>query len=103
MSASEGCELCEAARITPWYRDDELCWIAECEFCDVPMVVLRHHTATPGAAVRRLLHQRLIEAVLSRPGTAEAGSNEFASSWWIDDNMRNIPSHYHAHARRRRG
>ena len=31
-----GCDLCEAARITPWFHEDELCWIAECEICAVP-------------------------------------------------------------------
>ena len=22
------CELCEAARLTPWFHEDEVCWIA---------------------------------------------------------------------------
>ena len=37
--ANEHCDLCEAARITPWFHEDDLCWIAECEICAVPMVV----------------------------------------------------------------
>jgi hypothetical protein len=24
------CDLCEAARITPWFHEDDICWIAEC-------------------------------------------------------------------------
>jgi len=30
------CDLCEAARITPWYHEDDICWIAECEICAGP-------------------------------------------------------------------
>ena len=37
--ADPHCELCEAAHLTTWYHDDEVCWIADCEICDVPMVV----------------------------------------------------------------
>ena len=45
------CELCEAARITQWFYEDDLCWIAECEICAVPMVVWQR--ARPDAARRR--------------------------------------------------
>jgi hypothetical protein len=85
-----GCELCEAAIITTRYHDDELCWIADCEICLVPMVVWREHSATPSDDVRSALIQRLsavADAVLGEGG------------WSIDDHMRNIPDHYHAHAR----
>src|SRR2546429_2834889 len=44
---ANGCDLCRAARITPWYYEDEICWIAECEICEVPMVVWRYHGTTP--------------------------------------------------------
>ena len=37
----ESCDLCIAARITPWFHEDDLCWIAECTICATPMVVLR--------------------------------------------------------------
>src|SRR5881628_1576145 len=43
----DGCDLCRAARITPWHYEDEICWIAECEICEVPMVVWRYHGTTP--------------------------------------------------------
>ena len=42
------CDLCEAARITPWFHEDDLCWIAECEICATPMVVLRGPRRRPG-------------------------------------------------------
>ncbi|MEY2965979.1 MAG: hypothetical protein RLY50_29, partial [Actinomycetota bacterium] len=37
------CELCEAARMTEWFFEDDEMWIAECESCGVPMVVWREH------------------------------------------------------------
>jgi hypothetical protein len=86
------CDLCEAARITPWYFEDDICWIAECEFCDVPMVVWKVHETVPPDEIKAHMHERLAAVV------AENGAFEF----FIDDNMRNIPDHYHAHARRRR-
>src|SRR5438094_8054606 len=43
----DGCDLCRAARITPWHYEDDICWIAECEICEVPMVVWRYHGTTP--------------------------------------------------------
>src|SRR3546814_2411395 len=44
------CELCEAARLTPWFHEDELCWVAECEAFAVPMVVWRPHRIDPSPA-----------------------------------------------------
>ena len=85
------CDLCEAARMTPWYHEDDLCWVAECEFCAVPMVVLRQHDASPPETMREVLHAHLSAVVVEH----------FGYDHWIDDNMRNIPDHYHAHARRR--
>ena len=41
-----GCDLCEAAQITPWHYEDDVCWIADCEVCDVPMVVWKSHSPT---------------------------------------------------------
>ena len=25
---ADDCDLCEAARITPWFHEDDICWIA---------------------------------------------------------------------------
>ncbi len=44
----------------------------------------------PSDDVKRHLHQVL----------AEVANEEFVdTAWCIDDHMRNIPDHYHAHAR----
>ena len=86
----DDCDLCEAARITPWYHEDDVCWIAECEICYVPMVVWRNHDHQPTDDVKGLLHARLGAVV----------TQHFEFEHYVDDNMRNIPDHYHAHARR---
>ena len=87
------CDLCEEARMTTWYHEDELCWIAECEICAVPMVVWRQHDAAPPADVKAELHARLAAVV----------AEYFEFEHYVDDNMRNIPDHYHAHARPKGG
>jgi len=90
MSPSDGCELCEAAPVTTRYFDDEECWIADCLICRVPMVVWREHDRSPSAEVRERLVRRL--SVVAR-GFYDA------HPWHLDEHMRQIPDHYHAHAR----
>lgn len=86
----DGCELCEAARYTHWYHEDDLCWIADCEVCSIPMVVWQHHGTEPDAAdVDAML------AALSAVAAARFGAGEFE----IDRTMRQVPEHFHAHAR----
>ena len=88
----ERCELCRAARITPWYHEDEICWIAECDICETPMVVWRFHGTEPPAEHLRHMQARLREVAAERVG-----------EFWVDDHMRNIPDHFHAHARPKGG
>ena len=73
MQRDMQCDLCEAARITPWFYEDDLCWIAECEICAVPMVVWRNHDNAPADDVKAALdgnlcrcgtHQRILRAVM---------------------------------------
>jgi hypothetical protein len=85
-----GCELCEAARLTTWYFEDDLCWIAECETCFVPMVVWRTHGSEPPPEVRSALLDRLAQ-VMEQQGVVHV----------VDEQRRTIPDHWHAHARRR--
>lgn len=86
------CELCQADRITPWFHEDHICWIAECEICETPMVVWRWHGADPPAGDRDHMLARL----------AEAAAAQLGDHWVIDGHMRQIPDHFHAHARRTR-
>ncbi len=91
VERSADCELCEATPFTEWFHSDDLCWIAECDSCGVPMVVWREHDPEPPADVKASLHERL-SAVMDARG---------AGPFWIDDRLRSIPDHYHAHARQR--
>jgi hypothetical protein len=89
-----GCELCEAARFTTWYHEDELCWVADCEACDVPMVVWRSHGAEPPREdVDHMLGH------LQRVAAEHFGPEGYV----LDTVMRQVPDHFHAHARRRFG
>jgi hypothetical protein len=92
------CELCEAARMTEWFFEDDECWIAECESCSVPMVVWRHHDPSPPDHVKARLWARLAEVMV----TLNLRLHE-PIEHYVDDNLRSIPGHYHAHARPRRG
>ena len=87
------CELCEAAQLTEWFHEDDDCWIAECESCSVPMVVWKIHDADPPGDVKARLHDRLAAVV----------AEHYEADHWVDDNLRTIPDHYHAHARPRGG
>lgn len=91
-AAAAGCELCRAARITPWFHEDAICWIAECEICTVPMVVWkRHGPHPPPDEEAHMLDQ------LTRVATELFGDGGF----FLDPVMRQIPDHFHAHARDR--
>ena len=90
---ADDCELCEAAAITERYYSDDRCWVAECESCSVPMVVWRTHSPTPPSADR--------DAMLAALKATVSGLGLAADEIWIDEHMRTIPDHYHAHARRR--
>ncbi|MFM2077638.1 MAG: hypothetical protein RJA49_1528 [Actinomycetota bacterium] len=87
------CELCEAAPLTPRFYEDDVCWVAECESCSVPMVVWKRHDPNPPEEVRVELLTRLSEVVVAH----------YEFEHWVDPLMRSIPTHFHAHARPRGG
>ena len=89
-----GCERCEAAPLTPWHHEDDVCWVADCESCDLPMVVWKLHGTEPSAEDREHMF-----AALGRVADAELGAGE----WRLDAVRRQIPDHFHAHARRNFG
>jgi hypothetical protein len=88
--AGAGCELCEAARMTTWHYEDELCWIADCEVCDVPMVVWKQHGPEPRPDEVETMLGHLAQVADRQLG---------AGTWSFDRVMRQIPDHFHAHAR----
>jgi hypothetical protein len=76
------CDLCEAARLSVWHHEDDV--------CGVPMVVWKHHGAVPpDGDIDHMMAQ------LSRVADARFGDGE----WSIDRIMRQIPNHFHAHGR----
>jgi len=89
---NSSCELCAADRFTEWFYEDDECWIAECEACSVPMVVWKVHDPTPPEDVRQRLHERLGSVI----------AIHFDEEHLVDERLRTIPGHYHAHARPRR-
>ena len=86
-----GCELCEAHPWSPWHHEDEICWVADCESCDLPMVVWKQHAVEPPPEV--LEH---LLAQLARVADSVLGEG----AWRLDEVRRQIPDHFHAHARR---
>lgn len=76
--------------MTQWHYEDDVCWIADCEVCDIPMVVWREHGTDPSPEA--------VEHMLAK--LSAVASSVFADTEWsIDRNMRQIPDHFHAHAR----
>jgi hypothetical protein len=84
------CDLCEAAQITPWHYQDDICWVADCEICDVPMVVWREHGREPP--------ETALQHMLTQLGVV-ADARFGAGGWSVDRVMRQIPDHFHAHGR----
>lgn len=79
--------------MTERFHEDHECWIAECEACAVPMVVWKVHDPSPDDDVKRRLHALLLDV----------SSRFYDFEPRVDDNMRTIPDHYHAHSRPRHG
>jgi hypothetical protein len=88
--ADPGCELCLADRFTHWYAETADGWVADCEVCSVPMVVWWDHGPAPPGEVR----ERLLAAL-----SAAADDRFGAGQWQLDTTMRQVPNHFHAHAR----
>ena len=86
------CELCQLARTTTWYAEvlEPVRFVViDCDSCDVPMAVLGEHRAAPTPAEREILQAAL----------ARVADEKFTNCWFFDDHMRQIPDHYHVHAR----
>lgn len=86
------CELCELARTTTWhaeYDDPFRFVILDCDSCEVPMAVLGAHRATPTEDERAVM-QRCLAAI---------ADGKYPRGWYFDDHLRQIPEHYHLHAR----
>ena len=74
----------------PLYATNEHGWVADCEVCQVPMVVWWHHGSEAPDDVTNNLMGMLAAAADERFG---------AGGWTADRSMRQVPGHFHAHAR----
>src|SRR3989304_137784 len=74
------CPLCRAEKLSHWYYEDDLIWIADCVICGVPMVVLKQH----GLGTEHDLEFMVGKAKYF-----------FGDGCWIDYYMRLIPDHRH--------
>lgn len=86
------CELCELHPVTRWYADvaDPFRFrIIDCDSCDVPMAVLGEHRSRVSDEESRILRDAL----------ARVADERYPDGWVFDDHMRQIPDHYHLHAR----
>ena len=83
------CDLCVAARLTEWFHEDDDCWIAECTICATPMVVWKVHDP-------RRRPRCSAGCTTASPRSCRRTSR---FEHYVDDDMRRIPDHYHAHAR----
>ena len=86
------CELCTLQPTTTWYAEFQepvRFTILDCDSCDVPMAVLGDHRNTPTDAERAFMQQEL----------AKIADAKYPRGWFFDDHMRQIPDHYHVHAR----
>lgn len=90
----ESCELCRLVRSTRWYAQffEPLPFtVLDCDSCDTPMAVLGEHRREVSPDEKDLM-VRALRLVADSLGLGEVA---------IDDQMRQIPDHYHVHARPR--
>jgi hypothetical protein len=88
----ETCELCGLARTTTWYGEFDEPFrftILDCDSCDVPMAVLGAHRRRPSDEESGILRREL----------ARIADEKYPGGWFFDDHMKQIPEHYHVHAR----
>ncbi len=86
------CELCELHRTTAWHAEFDEPFrfvVIDCDSCDVAMAVLGAHRARPSEAEGAVMRERL----------AAIANRLYPDGWFFDDHMRQIPDHYHLHAR----
>ena len=80
----DSCPLCRAERITTWYHEDDVCWIADCEICATPMVVWRWHgTDVPADVLREtlaLFSEKRVAALVYNAQTTGATTDQVVSA-----------------------
>jgi hypothetical protein len=93
--SDRGCELCQLEHYTEWYAEFYFPFrftILDCDSCDVPMLVLGEHRIDVSAEEVTYMEQAL-------GMIAERKFSGRFRKWVFDHHMRQIPNHYHFHAR----
>lgn len=87
---SDPCPLCLAEKLTHWFEETDLYWIALCKTCNVPMVVLKRHDTDVTA-------DEAFDMLVALAGVAD---KYFGTTLWtLDRKPGRIPDHIHWHAR----
>ena len=82
------CPLCAPVeKRTNWYFEDNICWVADCESCGIPMVVLKRHETLP--EIYEQVHMNNITRLL------------FGEKRKIRSTMKKIKNHYHFHVEKK--
>jgi hypothetical protein len=69
-ATTKTCELCTAEDRSLRLHDDDVCWVALCETCDVPMVVWKAHGTDSSERERMYMARQLARIALSFLGGA---------------------------------
>lgn len=78
------CPLCKAEKKTRWYYEDNKIWVADCESCGLPMVVLKaHRQSIPPSEIASI--KKLLEEIVFKEPIKFRGY------------MRRYPNHWHDH------
>jgi hypothetical protein len=76
------CPLCKAEKITPWYYEDSIVWVADCaSHPNKKIVVLKRHTRKPTMQEKYYMNEVIKKLVLGK-------------RW---RGPKSIPEHYHLH------
>jgi len=75
------CPLCRGKKLSEWFWNDEVCWVAECTHCHQPMIVLNHHGEP---TEKELQHMKIVSKKL------------FPDKGWRGV-RRQIQGHFHEH------
>jgi hypothetical protein len=94
MTKIDGCPLCELKQETEWYFDGDDFAIIECRSCHVPMLVWKDHVAHVPNTTR---YYNLAIGLLAYFAEQKFGRY----NWEFDYQRRQIPEHWHVHARRK--
>ena len=89
LEPHDGCPLCLAEKVTPWYFENDTMWVADCDSCDEPMFVLKRHSHLPAEQELELMVTKAREMFGEEPP--------------FDFVRRRIPDHFHFHVRVRYG